>query len=371
MPWRGRRAPASRGWSSSTRRTAAGRLPWRPRAVAGEVRLGVRAARAPLGEAGASTALPTCSPRRARVRDRGTHHSEPLPGRVVEEEHRLHDEVVEEIVSGDDEQLERYLSGDVPPPPSSSARSPTRCSTGTSSRCSCGSATTGVGVDRLADFICELGPSPADRPTGHSRRRCGVEVEVDRRPRQAARLRVQDHRRPVRRPGLGVQGAVRQDRRRRPAGQHRERRRGADARPVPRARQGAGADEPVVAGDIAAVAKLSDTATWSTLAPKDTPVRVAGPVSRRRCSAWRSCRSRRPTTTSCRAPSSGCSRRIRRSPSTATRRPARRCCAASATPTWPWRSSGWPASSASTSRPRTSACRTARRSPARPRRRAR
>ena len=29
----------------------------------------------------------------------------------------------------------------------------------------CGSALTGVGVDRLADFICELGPSPADRPT--------------------------------------------------------------------------------------------------------------------------------------------------------------------------------------------------------------
>ena len=28
----------------------------------------------------------------------------------------------------------------------------------------CGSALTGVGVDRLADFICELGPSPADRP---------------------------------------------------------------------------------------------------------------------------------------------------------------------------------------------------------------
>ncbi|HMO10661.1 MAG TPA: elongation factor G, partial [Actinotalea sp.] len=27
-----------------------------------------------------------------------------------------------------------------------------------------GSATTAVGIDRLADYICELGPSPADRP---------------------------------------------------------------------------------------------------------------------------------------------------------------------------------------------------------------
>ena len=44
----------------------------------------------------------------------GRHHTEPLPADVADEEHRLHDELVEEIVSGDDEQLERYLSGDVP-----------------------------------------------------------------------------------------------------------------------------------------------------------------------------------------------------------------------------------------------------------------
>ncbi len=44
----------------------------------------------------------------------GTHHSEPIPAEVADEEHRLHDEIVEEIVAGDDEQLERYLSGEVP-----------------------------------------------------------------------------------------------------------------------------------------------------------------------------------------------------------------------------------------------------------------
>ena len=106
-----------------------------------------------------------------------------------------------------------------------------------------GSATTGVGVDRLADFICELGPSPADRPTTvarrHRRRRASsVEVAADPAG-QAAGLRVQDRRRPVRRPGLAVQGAVGHDRRRRPAGQHDQRHRGAPARPVPPPRQGA------------------------------------------------------------------------------------------------------------------------------------
>jgi elongation factor G len=57
----------------------------------------------------------------------GTHHAEALPADIADEEHRLHEQLVEEIVSGDDEQLERYLSGDVPTVPSSSGPSPTRC----------------------------------------------------------------------------------------------------------------------------------------------------------------------------------------------------------------------------------------------------
>ena len=44
----------------------------------------------------------------------GTHHAAPLPAEIEAEEHAMHDALVEEIVSGDDEQLERYLSGDVP-----------------------------------------------------------------------------------------------------------------------------------------------------------------------------------------------------------------------------------------------------------------
>ena len=47
----------------------------------------------------------------------GTHHAAPLPAEIEAEEHALHDALVEEIVSGDDEQLERYLSGDVPSVP--------------------------------------------------------------------------------------------------------------------------------------------------------------------------------------------------------------------------------------------------------------
>ena len=105
----------------------------------------------------------------------GQHHSEPIPADVADEEHRLHDELVEEIVAGDDEQLERYLSGEVP-----SASELERTLAHEVLECAefpvlVGSATAGIGVDRLADFICELGPSPADRrrrsPPARGRRR--------------------------------------------------------------------------------------------------------------------------------------------------------------------------------------------------------
>ena len=224
---------------------AAGRLPPRPRPAEGDVRLRLRAARAAARRGGdASTASPTCSPTRASsTSPTASHHTEPLPGR----RRRRGAPPARRARRGDRRPATTSSSSATcratcRRPPSWSARSPTRCSTGSSSRCSCGSATTGVGVDRLADFICELGPSPADRPTtvARRRRRRRRRGRGRRRPvGQAARLRVQDRRRPVRRPGLAVQGAVGHDRRRRPPRQHDERRRGAPARAVPPARQGA------------------------------------------------------------------------------------------------------------------------------------
>ena len=94
----------------------------------------------------------------------GTHRSGEIPADVADEEHRLHDSIVEEIVSGDDEQLERYLSGEV-----LSVSDLERALRAEVLDCRefpvlLGSAATGVGLDRLADYICELGPSPADRP---------------------------------------------------------------------------------------------------------------------------------------------------------------------------------------------------------------
>jgi elongation factor G len=212
----------------------------------------------------------------------GQHHSEPIPADVADEEHRLHDELVEEIVAGDDEQLERYLSGEVP-----SASELERTLAHEVLECAefpvlVGSATAGIGVDRLADFICELGPSPADRPTqvtaGTGTAAMEVEVTADAsgKPLGYVFKTVADQ-------FVGqvslfkvLSGTVAIDDRLVNTATGTEERlhalfhmRGRDHLPTNR----------VVAGDLAAVAKLTATPTGSTLAPKDSPVRVAPSTS--------------------------------------------------------------------------------------------
>ena len=170
----------------------------------------------------------------------GKHHTEPMPADLEDEEHRVHDELVEEIVSGDDEQLERYLSGEVPSVEELERALAHEVLEGKEFPVLLGSALTGVGVDRLADFICEIGPSPADRPVTVQ----AGDQEVDRRRRRgrpAAGLRVPHDRRPVRRPALAVQGPVGHHQDRRPPRQRHQRRRRAAPRPVPPAGQGADA----------------------------------------------------------------------------------------------------------------------------------
>ncbi|MEI2704934.1 MAG: GTP-binding protein [Ilumatobacteraceae bacterium] len=215
----------------------------------------------------------------------GTHHSEALPADVADEEHQLHDAAIEEIVSGNDEQLERYLSGEVPTVAeleSSLAREVLDC---LEFPVLLGSAHTGVGVDRLADFICELGPSPADRPAavqageGDAALAVNVPADASANPLAYVFKTITD-------PFVGqlsifkvLSGTLATDQHLLNARSNADERlhalfslRGKEQTPV----------NNVVAGDIAAVAKLANTHTGDTLAPKGTPVRVAsvpGPVS--------------------------------------------------------------------------------------------
>jgi elongation factor G len=203
----------------------------------------------------------------------GTHRNEPLPADIAEQEHRLHDQIVEEIVSGDDEQLERYLSGDVPP-----AAELERALAHEVLDCSefpilLGSATTGVGVDRLADFICELGPSPAARPVTVAAGDATVPVTADPAGKPLAYVF-----KTIADPFVGqlsvfkvLSGRIAADDQLLNSSNGSPERlhglfmlRGRDQTPLTE----------VVAGDIAAVSKLASTHTSDTLAPKGTPVRV-------------------------------------------------------------------------------------------------
>jgi elongation factor G len=204
----------------------------------------------------------------------GKHHSEPMPADLEEEEHRVHDELVEEIVSGDDEQLERYLSGEVPSVAELEKALAHEVLEGKEFPVLLGSALTGVGVDRLADFICEIGPSPADRPVTVQAgdQEVSVSADADGQPLAYVFRTIAD-------PFVGqlsmfkvLSGTIKTDDHLVNATTGTDERlhglfhlRGKEQTPATE----------LVAGDIAAVAKLAGTRTGDTLAPKGSPVRVA------------------------------------------------------------------------------------------------
>jgi elongation factor G len=200
----------------------------------------------------------------------------PIPDEMVDAEHEVHDNLVEGIVVGDDDQLERYLAGDTPSVEELEATLARGVDDATVFPVVCGSATERIGIDRLADFICEIGPSPLDRPPVVVRAGDGTAEVV---PDASGPTLVQVFRTSAD-PFVGqvalfrvLSGTVRND-------DHLVNpRTGADERlhglftvcgkehvEIPEAQ----------AGDIAAVAKLSATSTGDTLAPKGTPV-VAEP----------------------------------------------------------------------------------------------
>ncbi len=88
----------------------------------------------------------------------------PIPDELAELEHTVREHLVEGIVVGDDELMERYLEGEVPTAEELEATLAGGVAQGLVFPVVCGSATTGVGIDRLASLLAEIGPSPDRRP---------------------------------------------------------------------------------------------------------------------------------------------------------------------------------------------------------------
>ncbi|HET6966400.1 MAG TPA: elongation factor G [Acidimicrobiales bacterium] len=88
----------------------------------------------------------------------------PIPDDMAVREHSVHDSLVEGIVVADDELMERYLEGDIPSVEELEKTLAHGVASGQVFPVLCGSASKAVAIDRLATFICEIGPSPLDRP---------------------------------------------------------------------------------------------------------------------------------------------------------------------------------------------------------------
>ena len=210
----------------------------------------------------------------AYVYDNGSAEQVPVPDELSEEEHRVHDEVVEAIVVGDDSMLERFLEGEEPSLEELERTLKQEMLELVAFPVLEGTATRPIGVDRLCDYLCEVAPSPLDRG--------GVPVEAGNTEAEVVPDPTGDPLafvfKTVADPYVGLislfkvlSGTIRSD-------DHLvNSRTGSDERLhglfVLRGDQ----QEPiaeVVAGDIAAVAKLARTETNDTLAPRNKPVEV-------------------------------------------------------------------------------------------------
>lgn len=232
----------------------------------------------PIGEEAGFRGIADLLTDTAHIYEDGVPHTEAIPDEMEEIEHQVHDNLVEGIVVADDAMLERYLEGDVPNLDELEHTLHDGIAEATVFPVVVGSATREIGIDRLADLLVEIGPSPLDRPVpitaGNGERPEEIDVTADASgdPLAFVFKTIAD-------PYVGqvslfrvVSGTLRPD-------DHLvNSRTGDDERLHGLLTVRGKAQEPVselVAGDIGAVSKLAGTLTGDTLAPKGKPVKVA------------------------------------------------------------------------------------------------
>ena len=180
----------------------------------------------------------------------------PLPPEMEYEEHSVHDALIEGIVIGDDDLMERYLGDEAIETSELAAALASGIAQATVFPVLCGSATKLVGIDRLARFLVDEAPAPqvADGPPAALVFKTIVDPYVGR----VNLFRV-------------MQGSVKTDD---TLTNHRTR---TDERLhqlfVMRGKEQETATT-IDAGDLAAVAKLSDTSTGDVLNAKGVSVDI-------------------------------------------------------------------------------------------------
>jgi elongation factor G len=235
---------------------------------------GVAPLELPIGEEASFRGIADLLTDKAHTYEDGAATIGEIPDEMEALEHEVHDNLVEGIVVADDELLERYLEGEVPSFEELEHTLAVGVDDASVFPVVCGSATQRVGIDRLADFICEIGPSPLDRPPTEVRAgESTVEVKPDSSgdPLAFVFKTIAD-------PYVGhlslfkvLSGTIKPD-------DHLYNTRSATDERLHGLFTLCGREHVDVAalpaGDIGAVAKLTATRTGDTLAPKGTPVVV-------------------------------------------------------------------------------------------------
>jgi elongation factor G len=132
----------------------------------------------PIGQEAAFHGVADLFTDKAYVYDSGSAQEVEIPDELEEREHEVHENLVEGIVVADDDMLEQYLEGNVPDAAQLEKTMAVGVAAATVFPVVCGSATGPIAVDRLADFIVEIGPSPLRRKT-LTVTAGGSEVEID------------------------------------------------------------------------------------------------------------------------------------------------------------------------------------------------
>ena len=227
----------------------------------------------PIGEEAAFRGVVDLLTDTAITYDSGAAVEGPIPEDLAATEHEVRDALVEGIVVGDDDLMERYLEGEVPDAKQLEETLAHGVAAGTVFPVVCGSALKGVGIDRLAKFICEIGPSPVDSPPVRVQagdRESEIVLDPAGQPLVQVFRTIAD---PYGKISLFkvLSGTIRPDTVLTNPRTHSDEKlhglftlRGKEHLNLTEA----------VAGDLAGVAKLDNTATGDTLAPKGAPVVV-------------------------------------------------------------------------------------------------
>lgn len=195
-----------------------------------------------------------------------------IPDGLAPQASSLREKLVESVIEADDALMERYLEGGDIEPKEIVGALGKGVAAGTTVPVLCGSATKGIGIDLLTEFIVDAIPCPADRPPVTGRK---AETEVELTPDPNGRLAALVFK-TLSDPYVGkitffrvTSGTFRPDQTVYNATRNLDERigqvftmRGKTQETLPE----------VPAGDIGAVAKLSDTVTGDTLSARADPV---------------------------------------------------------------------------------------------------